>query len=161
MIVRGSSTRPHLMVFHCVRRLADSMGIQGIGKMKGIVWENGWRWIFILVSDIPFVKRMHLTSNISPQEGLVTIVVAVAAYWFIENYPETAKFLSKPEKDFIQARLAADSDATHHEEFTWNAVYDAFRDPSCWLYGLGFHTMSLPLYTLSLFLVCCNLFHHF
>lgn len=28
----------------------------------------------------------------------------------------------------------------------------AFRDPSCWLYGLGFHTMSLPLYTLSLFL---------
>lgn len=27
-----------------------------------------------------------------------------------------------------------------------------FRDPKCWLYGLAFHTLSLPLYTLSLFL---------
>ncbi|KAG8414142.1 hypothetical protein J3458_011791 [Metarhizium acridum] len=85
-------------------------------------------------------------------EGLATIVIAFAAYWFIENYPESSKFLSRPEKEFIQARLAADSDATHREKFTWSAVYDAFRDPNCWLYGLGFHTMSLPLYTLSLFL---------
>ncbi|KID94192.1 MFS transporter, partial [Metarhizium majus ARSEF 297] len=85
-------------------------------------------------------------------EGLATIVIAFAAYWFIENYPEMSKFLSKSEKEFIQARLAADSDATHHETFTWSAVYDAFRDANCWLYGLGFHTMSLPLYTLSLFL---------
>lgn len=22
---------------------------QGIGKMAGVVWDNGWRWIFILV----------------------------------------------------------------------------------------------------------------
>lgn len=80
-------------------------------------------------------------------------MVALAAYWFIENYPETAKFLSKSEKEFVHARLAADSDATHHERFAWTAVYGALRDPSCWLYGLGFHTMSLPLYTLSLFLV--------
>ncbi|EXU95591.1 MFS transporter [Metarhizium robertsii] len=85
-------------------------------------------------------------------EGLATIVIAFAAYWFIENYPETSKFLSKSEKEFIQGRLAADSDATHHEKFSWSAVYDAFRDANCWLYGLGFHTMSLPLYTLSLFL---------
>lgn len=29
----------------------------------------------------------------------------------------------------------------------------ALYDHKCWLYGLAFHTMSLPLYTLSLFLV--------
>jgi hypothetical protein len=28
----------------------------------------------------------------------------------------------------------------------------ALKDYKCWLYGMGFHTMSLPLYTLSLFL---------
>lgn len=27
----------------------------------------------------------------------------------------------------------------------------ALRDTKVWLYGLGYHTMSLPLYTLSLF----------
>lgn len=80
--------------------------------------------------------------------------MAFAAYWFIQNYPDTSKFLSEPERRFIHAQLSADSDSIRDEKFSWGAVLEAFRDPSCWLYGLGFHTMSLPLYTLSLFLVC-------
>lgn len=68
------------------------------------------------------------------------------------NYPATAEFLSNEERDFIQLRLKNDNDATRDEEFSWTAVQDAFKDPKVWLYGLGFHTMSLPLYTLSLFL---------
>lgn len=87
------------------------------------------------------------------QEGLLTIIVAVAAYWFISNYPATVSWLSKEERSFIQARLKADSDSTNDEEFRWADVVDALKDPKVWLYGAGFHTMSLPLYTLSLFLV--------
>jgi hypothetical protein len=30
-----------------MRAIANSE--KGIGKMAGVVWENGWRWIFILV----------------------------------------------------------------------------------------------------------------
>ncbi|KAK8128676.1 hypothetical protein PG984_009784 [Apiospora sp. TS-2023a] len=105
----------------------------GIGRMSGIVWERGWRWIFIL-------------------EGILTVLVAFAAYWFIHNYPKTAKFLTEDERRYIHQRLAADSDATNDEKFSWSAVRDALKDGNCWLYGLGFHTMSLPLYTLSLFL---------
>ncbi|KAI1813212.1 major facilitator superfamily domain-containing protein [Poronia punctata] len=105
----------------------------GIGRMEGVVWANGWRWIFIL-------------------EGIVTVLVAIAAYGFVHNYPATAKFLDDDEKKFIYQRLAADSDATHQEDFSWAGVRSALKDPKCWLYGLGFHTMSLPLYTLSLFL---------
>ncbi|UNI16520.1 hypothetical protein JDV02_002948 [Purpureocillium takamizusanense] len=125
-----------ISLFFSAASLAGAFGgilAYGIGKMAGVVWENGWRWIFIL-------------------EGIVTVLVAFAAYWFIENYPSTAKFLTTQERSFIHARLAADSDALHDETFAWRAVLDAVRDPSCWLYGLGFHTMSLPLYTLSLFL---------
>lgn len=98
-------------------------------------------------------ERLRFSDLTSLQEGIATVLVAIAAYWFIENYPATAKFLSKPEREFIEERLAADSDATKDEAFTWSAVGQAIRDPSCWLYGLAFHTMSLPLYTLSLFLV--------
>ncbi|RSM02364.1 hypothetical protein CEP52_007994 [Fusarium oligoseptatum] len=125
-----------ISLFFCAASLAGAFGgilAYGIGKMGGVVWENGWRWIFIL-------------------EGIATVVVAVAAYWFIENYPDTSKFLTKAERTFIHERLAADSDAIRQEEFSWAAVREALSDPSCWLYGLGFHTMSLPLYTLSLFL---------
>ncbi|PNY23956.1 Uncharacterized protein TCAP_06103 [Tolypocladium capitatum] len=125
-----------ISLFFSAASLAGAFGgmlAYGIGKMGGIVWENGWRWIFIL-------------------EGIATVLVAVAAFWFIENYPSTATFLTPPERRLIHARLAADSDALHDESFSWSSVLDALRDPSCWLYCLGFHTLSLPLYTLSLFL---------
>ncbi|KAK0609503.1 major facilitator superfamily domain-containing protein [Bombardia bombarda] len=125
-----------ISLFFSAAALAGSFGgilAYGIGFMRGIVWKNGWHWIFIL-------------------EGLATIVVAVAAYWFIHDYPATAKFLSEKERIFIRNRLASDSDATHDERFTWGNVARALRDPKCWLYGLSFHTMSLPLYTYSLFL---------
>jgi hypothetical protein len=87
------------------------------------------------------------------QEGLLTIAIAVAAYWFISNYPDTVSWLSEEERTFVHARLKADSDSTNDERFCWGDVVDALKDPNIWLYGAGFHTMSLPLYTLSLFLV--------
>lgn len=80
------------------------------------------------------------------------MVVAIAAYFFIHNYPATAPFLTSDERAFIHARLKDDSDATNTEGFVWENVLSALKDYKCWLYGLGFHTMSLPLYTLSLFL---------
>lgn len=101
--------------------------------MKGVGGLNGWRWIFIL-------------------EGIVTVLVSAIAYFFIANYPATAKFLTEKERAAINARLSSNSDAARNEAFTWGNVRQALSDPKVWLYGLGFHTMSLPLYTLSLFL---------
>lgn len=83
----------------------------------------------------------------------MTVVVSATAYFWIYNYPATAEFLSKEEREFIQFRLKNDNDAIRTEPFSWSAVVKAFKDPKVWLYGLAFHTMSLPLYTLSLFLV--------
>lgn len=80
------------------------------------------------------------------------------AYFWVHNYPATAKFLTKEEREYIQFRLKNDNDSTRDETFSWSAVLDAFKDPKVWLYGLGFHSLSLPLYTLSLFLVCPRLF---
>lgn len=87
------------------------------------------------------------------QEGLLTVVMSVVAYVWVYNYPATAEFLSDKERNYITFRLKHDNDATREEKFTWSAVVDAVKDPKVWLYGLGFHSMSLPLYTLSLFLV--------
>lgn len=46
--------------------------------MDGVGGYAGWRWIFIL-------------------EGLFTVVVAFLSFWVIQDYPETAKFLSEEE----------------------------------------------------------------
>lgn len=99
------------------------------------------RWIFII-------------------EGLLTIVLAFAGYWYIADWPAKAKFVTEDERALLTARLKADSDATAHEGFTWGNVLDAMKDPKVWLYGACFHTLSLPLYTLSLFLVSLRIKMH-
>ena len=81
------------------------------------------------------------------------MVVSIGAYFWVYNYPSTAEFITKEEREFIYLRLSNDSDATRDERFTWSAALAAFKDPKVWLYGLGYHTVSLPIYTLSLFLV--------
>lgn len=40
---------------------------------------SGWAWIFII-------------------EGLVTIVAALFSYWIIQDFPDTAKFLTEEER---------------------------------------------------------------
>ncbi|KAL2824930.1 major facilitator superfamily domain-containing protein [Aspergillus cavernicola] len=123
-------------LFFSAASLAGAFGgilAWGIAHMGGVGGYAGWRWIFIL-------------------EGLLTVVMSIVAYFWVYNYPATAEFLSERERSFINFRLKHDNDATRDEKFTWTAVLDAVKDPKVWLYGLGFHTMSLPLYTLSLFL---------
>ncbi|KAK3208593.1 hypothetical protein GRF29_77g1198002 [Pseudopithomyces chartarum] len=125
-----------ISLFFSFASLAGAFGgilAYGIAHMKNVGGYAGWRWIFIL-------------------EGLATIVIAFGAYWFISNYPDSVGWLSKDERSYINARLRADSDATNDEKFNWSSVITAAKDPKIWLYGACFHTMSLPLYTLSLFL---------
>lgn len=98
-----------------------------------------------------------MKTKIYKQEGIATVLIGVIAYWFISNYPSTVSWLSPKERTFLQARLQADSDATNDEAFSWDQVILAAKDIKVWLYAFGFHTMSLPLYTLSLFLVCLSL----
>ena len=102
---------------------------------------------------VPQSLYLKISTNMQ-QEGLLTVVMSVVAYFWVYNYPATAEFLSEEERQFIQFRLRNDNDSMQDEEFSWSAVLDAFKDLKVWLYGLGFHTMSLPLYTLSLFMVC-------
>jgi hypothetical protein len=82
----------------------------------------------------------------------MTVVASITAYFFVHNYPATAKFITPKEKEYILARLKDDSDATRNEKFTWDGVHKALKDPKIYLYGLCYLTASFPGYTLSLFL---------
>jgi len=69
------------------------------------------------------------------------------------DWPAKATFVTPEEKELVTARLQADSDAVADESVSWKNVLSAMSDYKVWLYGACFHTLSLPLYTLSMFLV--------
>ncbi|PNS16569.1 hypothetical protein CAC42_69 [Sphaceloma murrayae] len=136
MWYKRDERQARIALFFSAASLAGAFGgilAWAIAHMRGVGGLNGWAWIFIL-------------------EGLATVLIGVWAYWFIPHWPAKAKFLTENERSYLTARLKADSDATNNEAFTWGNVLLCLKDPKCWLYGLVFHTLSLPLYTLSLFL---------
>lgn len=79
-------------------------------------------------------------------------MIALVSYFLIYDYPDTASFLSSAEKETWLARLKVSGDATDIEPFSWQNVNKALSDISVWLYAVQYIGMSLPLYTLSLFL---------
>src|ERR1700753_469597 len=93
-------------LFFSAASLAGAFGgilAYGIGFMKGVGKLNGWRWIFIL-------------------EGILTVVISLAAYFLVHNYPATSTFLTPDEKKFVIKRLELDNDAIRDEAFTWAGV---------------------------------------
>jgi MFS family permease len=57
----------------------------GISKMDGVRGLSDWRWVFIL-------------------EGILTILVGIAAFFFVSNFPSDATWLDEDERAFAIAR---------------------------------------------------------
>ena len=92
--------------------------------MDGVGGLEGWRWIFIL-------------------EGILTVIVAVLAFFVISDFPETAKFLTNEERAWVVKKLKyqGSKDSGHliaeSEQFQWKYVRDAFTDWQVYLQSLG------------------------
>lgn len=58
-------------------------------------------------SSCPLVLLIPLTTVL---EGILTVIIAVASFWMLFDYPDTASFMTLPEREFIKRRLREDSD---------------------------------------------------
>lgn len=110
----------------------------GISKMDGVGGLAGWRWIFIL-------------------EGIATVLVAAMAFFFLHDFPETAKFLTEDERAFVVHRLkyqgqVGQAQVAQAEEFEWKYVRQAFTDWQVWVNIFVYWSIVCPLYGISLFL---------
>lgn len=121
-----------------------------IGKMDQVGGLHGWQWIFIL-------------------EGLVTVLVAALAFFLLYDFPETATFLTEPEREFVVYRLkyqgqrlageapgdpsrSARAQVAQADEFKWAYVWQAFTDWQIWVNIFVYWGIVCPLYGTSLFL---------
>ncbi|KAF8182589.1 MFS general substrate transporter [Pholiota molesta] len=104
-----------------------------ISKMDGIGGKAGWQWIFIL-------------------EGLATVVISIASYWVIQDFPTTAKFLTEDERKFVVQRLQGDSkQSAGGENFHVKYIWQSLTDWHTYV-GLGiFMGFDGPLYAVALF----------
>jgi len=124
-------------IFFSAAALSGSFGgllAAAIELMDGIGGHHGWAWIFIL-------------------EGLLTIVIGVASFWVVHDFPSEATFLTEVDRARVLRRLKLDQQASAQpEDLKLTYLWDALKDWKMWLGMAIYMGCDMPLYAFSLFL---------
>ncbi|KAI9454715.1 MFS general substrate transporter [Russula earlei] len=105
-----------------------------IHNMDGLGGRPGWAWIFIL-------------------EGLATILIACVSPWVLQDFPETAKFLTEVERVYIIRELREDQRlGTDGEKFKLKYLWQCLTDWKTFL-TMGIHMgFTAASFSISLFM---------
>ncbi|KAH6885643.1 major facilitator superfamily domain-containing protein [Coprinopsis sp. MPI-PUGE-AT-0042] len=131
---RRQDVARRIAIFFSAATIAGAFGgllAFGIAHMDGIGGLQGWQWIFCL-------------------EGIVTVLVAIAAFFCMHDYPETATFLNAEERAIILHMLKEDTmglDKTFKMAYVWQAV----GDYKTYLQAIIYIGLIIPVYSISLF----------
>jgi MFS family permease len=104
----------------------------GVGHMNGAHGLSAWRWLFII-------------------EGAPSCASAVLVWFFLPDYPETAKWLSKEEKELTEHRLAKEGSKGSASAMSWEDAKDTLTDWRLYAHYMVYFGISTPFSSLSLF----------
>ncbi|KAI0091563.1 MFS general substrate transporter [Irpex rosettiformis] len=105
-----------------------------ISNMDGVGGKPAWAWIFIL-------------------EGLVTVLASIISFFVIQDFPDTAKFLTEEERTFVIRRLQEDDRfSAGGEELKMKYIFQSFRDWQTWVAMFLLGGTDGALYAFALFL---------
>ena len=158
-------------IFFSAAAVSGSFGgllAAAIGNMDGIGGKRGWAWIF---SESLFSYERTFLTVLFPQhlcnhqifltslthspvlEGLATVLVGIASFWMVFDFPDEAHFLSDIDRQRVIRRLKADQQSSaEHESFKMEYFWASVKDWKTWLYALIYMGCDCPLYAFSLFL---------
>lgn len=105
----------------------------GLGALDGTGGYSGWSWIFWM-------------------EGLMTVLAAVLAFFYIPDFPHESTLLGPSEKTWLLRRLDADSLAGgRNERMTLRGVLRALRDWKVLAAGSLYLAVCVTAYSISVF----------
>ncbi|KAJ3827529.1 MFS general substrate transporter [Lentinula raphanica] len=105
-----------------------------ISNMDGVGGKPAWAWIFIL-------------------EGLVTVVAGALSFFIIQDFPDTAKFLTEAERTLVVRRLQGDDQfSAAGEKLKMKYIFKSILDWKTWIGMIVYVGADMPLYAFSLFL---------
>ncbi|EME85970.1 uncharacterized protein MYCFIDRAFT_39363 [Pseudocercospora fijiensis CIRAD86] len=76
-------------------------------------------------------------------EGLITILIAFAIWFYLPDFPDTAKWLSDKEKAFVKARLPSNAPFADELNFRWSEIKASLKDIRLWMFTLIWATQTV------------------
>ena len=124
-----------MAVFYVAASLAGAFSgllAYGIEQLDGRSGLAGWQWIFLI-------------------EGLIPVALALIIWKILPDSPETAKFLTQPERDLLVSRLANDSgsgqgQATNSDKIGKEQILAGLSDWKIWAATVVFWGNTVGVY---------------
>ena len=102
--------------------------------MDGVGGLHGWRWIFLL-------------------EGLPSIFMGIATWFYLPDFPHSASFLTERERMIASQRLAENSQQLINDtSFNLRECFQTILHPRTWLFCLTYLALMVPIYSFSFFM---------
>lgn len=80
------------------------------------------------------------------------MLLTVVVYWFLPDFPETAQFLNKEERELAVLRLRIDAGPATKTGFSWKQFRMVFKDWKVYLHMLTYICGTIPMYSMALFM---------
>ncbi|KAG1736555.1 major facilitator superfamily domain-containing protein [Suillus lakei] len=128
-----SERSKRIAIFFSAASVAVAFGgllAYGIERMEGVSRLHGWQWIFCL-------------------EG-IAILIAFFSFFYMHDYPETAKFLTEPERLYIIHILKEDANSLS-SRFDNQFIWQAMKDYKTYVQVLVYLGLLVPGYAIALF----------
>ncbi|KAK8042879.1 hypothetical protein PG994_013362 [Apiospora phragmitis] len=141
-IYRREELALRIGLFYTAASLSGAFGgllARGLAEIASRGGLSSWRWIFVI-------------------EGLLTVVVAIAVYFFLPNGLADAKFLTPEEREFAMRRVhgSGRGDSLHereaNEKFNWSEVRRGIFSFLTWSTAIAYFGILAGLYSFGLFL---------
>ncbi|KAJ6578733.1 MFS transporter [Mycena vulgaris] len=104
----------------------------GVGHMNQVGGLSAWRWLFIL-------------------EGLPSCLSSVLVFFYLPDYPETARWLTEGERKLAERRLKGDGSLGSSKAMTWADAKATLTDWRLYAHYAIYFGISTPFSSLSLF----------
>ncbi|ACQ92797.1 major facilitator superfamily MFS_1 [Tolumonas auensis DSM 9187] len=97
-------------------------------EMHGFMGNPGWYWMFMI-------------------EGLLAVVAGFFTFYWLDDTPQSARFLSNDEKQVLLTQLASEE-----EKKVASHISEAISNPRIWQLALIYLTIQIAVYGLIFFL---------
>lgn len=98
--------------------------------MHGLANLSGWQWLFIL-------------------EGIPAIIVGVVVYFYLPDYPETAKFLTPEEREFAAKRMGPHAPKGTDKHFDKADFFATIKAWQFWVFAVCYAPFSRVAHLLT------------
>lgn len=80
---------------------------------------------------------------------MLTLIIAIASFWMMVDWPDQAKFLTPLEKECVLTRLKQDQGLAGEGKFSWRVIRKGLKDWKVYCMMLIYIGAAVPIYSAS------------